>query len=329
MDGRATGGIGSATAACRNRGDVRVKAPPVRHIDIDGFLVLLKFVVSDVTVDNKAPVVTSSISQGFAGLVFEDTHRVTSRIDIRSIRTLVEHTRPTAANPYMITVNENTPRDEGLWTASENGSSLLAQAVVAKRSTGGGDLAQGGVAAAEIRRVHDDEQGVIVLFALLDKTGILPIDHGIIYALLLGGLVLDVDAILMLLSSNQMIFFFDRKPKLAWLVLWQNMMLSKEFLGVGDYESEAIYLPWNRRSSHRDEDTEGYVHWPLAKAGSVSYWARAKSRFSLYTMFLCQLPRVALWGRVLPHCNNLYYKLADVHNPIISITSLPASSLIS
>uniref|UniRef100_A0A0E0Q386 DUF4220 domain-containing protein n=1 Tax=Oryza rufipogon TaxID=4529 RepID=A0A0E0Q386_ORYRU len=50
----------------------------------------------------------------------------------------------------------------------------------------------------------------IVLFVLLDKTGILPVDRGITYALLLGGLALDVAAILMLLCSNRMIH-------MAWL----------------------------------------------------------------------------------------------------------------
>uniref|UniRef100_A0A0E0LG47 DUF4220 domain-containing protein n=1 Tax=Oryza punctata TaxID=4537 RepID=A0A0E0LG47_ORYPU len=57
----------------------------------------------------------------------------------------------------------------------------------------------------------------IILFALLDKTGILPVDRGITYALLLGGLALDVVAIFMLLSSNRMIVFLDRKEKLKWV----------------------------------------------------------------------------------------------------------------
>ncbi|KAB8104069.1 hypothetical protein EE612_036710 [Oryza sativa] len=56
----------------------------------------------------------------------------------------------------------------------------------------------------------------IVLFVLLDKTGILPVDRGITYALLLGGLALDVAAILMLLCSNRMIVFLEAKH-MAWL----------------------------------------------------------------------------------------------------------------
>uniref|UniRef100_A0A0E0AEZ4 DUF4220 domain-containing protein n=1 Tax=Oryza glumipatula TaxID=40148 RepID=A0A0E0AEZ4_9ORYZ len=56
----------------------------------------------------------------------------------------------------------------------------------------------------------------ILLFALLDKTAILPVDRGITYALLLGGLALDVAAILMLLCSNRMIVFLEAKH-MAWL----------------------------------------------------------------------------------------------------------------
>uniref|UniRef100_A0A0E0E6U9 DUF4220 domain-containing protein n=1 Tax=Oryza meridionalis TaxID=40149 RepID=A0A0E0E6U9_9ORYZ len=56
----------------------------------------------------------------------------------------------------------------------------------------------------------------IVHFVLLDKTGILPVDRGITYALLLGGLALDVAAILMLLCSNRMIVFLEAKH-MAWL----------------------------------------------------------------------------------------------------------------
>ncbi|KAF0931467.1 hypothetical protein E2562_004590 [Oryza meyeriana var. granulata] len=60
----------------------------------------------------------------------------------------------------------------------------------------------------------------IVLFALLDKTGIHPVDRGITYALLLGGLALDVTAFLMLLSSDRTLVFLESKPQnkiLAWL----------------------------------------------------------------------------------------------------------------
>ncbi len=40
-----------------------------------GFNGVVLSVVDDVPVDSKAPVVTSSISPGFAGPVFEDAHR--------------------------------------------------------------------------------------------------------------------------------------------------------------------------------------------------------------------------------------------------------------
>uniref|UniRef100_A0A0D3GLF6 DUF4220 domain-containing protein n=1 Tax=Oryza barthii TaxID=65489 RepID=A0A0D3GLF6_9ORYZ len=57
----------------------------------------------------------------------------------------------------------------------------------------------------------------IVLFVLLDKTGILPVDRGITYALLLGGLALDVAAILMLLCSNRTIVFLEQgEKKMVW-----------------------------------------------------------------------------------------------------------------
>ncbi|EAZ02516.1 hypothetical protein OsI_24619 [Oryza sativa Indica Group] len=57
----------------------------------------------------------------------------------------------------------------------------------------------------------------IVLFVLLDKTGILPVDRGITYALLLGGLALDVAAILMLLCSNRTIVFLEQGEKnMVW-----------------------------------------------------------------------------------------------------------------
>ncbi|KAF0903519.1 hypothetical protein E2562_027953 [Oryza meyeriana var. granulata] len=59
----------------------------------------------------------------------------------------------------------------------------------------------------------------VVLFVTLDKSGVRPVDRGITYALLLGGLVLDAAAFLMLLSSNRMLVFLDnnRRLKLNWL----------------------------------------------------------------------------------------------------------------
>uniref|UniRef100_A0A0E0M6R9 DUF4220 domain-containing protein n=1 Tax=Oryza punctata TaxID=4537 RepID=A0A0E0M6R9_ORYPU len=56
-----------------------------------------------------------------------------------------------------------------------------------------------------------------VLFALMDKAGVRPVDRGVTYALLLGGLALDVAAYLMLLSSDRTLAFLDGEPKLAWL----------------------------------------------------------------------------------------------------------------
>uniref|UniRef100_A0A0D9WUL8 DUF4220 domain-containing protein n=1 Tax=Leersia perrieri TaxID=77586 RepID=A0A0D9WUL8_9ORYZ len=57
----------------------------------------------------------------------------------------------------------------------------------------------------------------IVLFMLLDKTGVHPVDRGITYSLLFGGLALDVVAFFMLLSSNRMLVYLDDTPQLAWL----------------------------------------------------------------------------------------------------------------
>jgi hypothetical protein len=49
-------------------------------LEFNGFVLL---VISDVPVDSEAPMTTSSIlSRGFAGLVFEGTHRV--RVYVRS-----------------------------------------------------------------------------------------------------------------------------------------------------------------------------------------------------------------------------------------------------
>ena len=47
-----------------------------------GFNGVVFSVVGDVPVDNEAPVVTSSISLGFAGPVFEDAHR--GRVCVRA-----------------------------------------------------------------------------------------------------------------------------------------------------------------------------------------------------------------------------------------------------
>uniref|UniRef100_J3MI13 DUF4220 domain-containing protein n=1 Tax=Oryza brachyantha TaxID=4533 RepID=J3MI13_ORYBR len=52
-----------------------------------------------------------------------------------------------------------------------------------------------------------------VLFVLLDKAGIHPVDRGITYALLLGGLALDAAAFFMLLSSSRMLVYLEEsKP---------------------------------------------------------------------------------------------------------------------
>jgi hypothetical protein len=47
-----------------------------------GFNGVVLSVVGDVPVDSEAPVVTSSISPGFAGSVFEDAHR--GRVCVRA-----------------------------------------------------------------------------------------------------------------------------------------------------------------------------------------------------------------------------------------------------
>jgi hypothetical protein len=47
-----------------------------------GFNGIVLLVVGDVPVDNETPVVTSSISPGFAGPVFEHAHR--SRVCVRA-----------------------------------------------------------------------------------------------------------------------------------------------------------------------------------------------------------------------------------------------------
>uniref|UniRef100_A0A0E0G2V7 F-box domain-containing protein n=1 Tax=Oryza nivara TaxID=4536 RepID=A0A0E0G2V7_ORYNI len=71
-------------------------------------------------------------------------------------------------------------------------------------------------------------------------------------------------------------------------------------IGAGSHGGEqAVYLLTTEEGGDKNGAAQS---WARAAAppefAGVSYWARAKSRFSLYTMFLCQLPRVALWGRV-------------------------------
>ena len=50
--------------------------------NFSGFNGVVLSVVGDVPVDSEAPVVTSSISPGFAGPVFEDAHR--GRVCVRA-----------------------------------------------------------------------------------------------------------------------------------------------------------------------------------------------------------------------------------------------------
>ncbi len=51
--------------------------------------------------------------------------------------------------------------------------------------------------------------------------------------------------------------------------------------------------------------------------GSCYYFMHGRTSFAFLGVVAC-----------MPHCNHLYYKLAGFHNPINSITRLPASSLL-
>ncbi|KAJ1287344.1 hypothetical protein BS78_02G002900 [Paspalum vaginatum] len=59
----------------------------------------------------------------------------------------------------------------------------------------------------------------LLIFFLLDKAGhhIAPVDVGITYALLLGGLALDVTALVMLLFSNRAKVYLEERHHLRWL----------------------------------------------------------------------------------------------------------------
>ncbi|KAG8081269.1 hypothetical protein GUJ93_ZPchr0007g5682 [Zizania palustris] len=59
-----------------------------------------------------------------------------------------------------------------------------------------------------------------ILFVLLDKTSIQPVDRVITYALLLGGLGLDAAAFAMHLTSDRMLVLLDKKRKGDKMKLW-------------------------------------------------------------------------------------------------------------
>ncbi|KAL6880365.1 hypothetical protein ACP4OV_011930 [Aristida adscensionis] len=59
----------------------------------------------------------------------------------------------------------------------------------------------------------------LLVFVFLDKPrhGIKPVDVGVTYALLLGGLALDAAALLMLLFSDRVSVLLEQRPRLRWL----------------------------------------------------------------------------------------------------------------